>query len=298
MEELQADTAQLTAADHGAVQESAPAGAARPINGLNLRVPSPDADAEAEAAAPSAAAPAEPSLFEQLDTKLAGKIVVDQAMNPVFREQYRRLAASLHQAQEENGLKVVMVVSAAIAEGKTLTAANLALTLSESYHRRVLLIDGDLRRPSLHTLFKVPAGTGLSEGLYASEEARMPLHPVTARLALLTAGRPTSDPLAGLTSDRMRRVLTEGRNSFDWVIVDTPPVGLLPDGHLLTSMGDGALLVVKAGETGYKLVQRAIEAIGRDRVLGVVLNKAHVRAAGGYYYRYHDLAYTLPAATP
>ena len=106
------------------------------------------------------------------------------------------------------------------------------------------------------------------------------------------------DPLAGLTSERMRRVLAEGRSSFDWVIVDTPPVGLLPDGHLLTSMGDGALLVIKAGETAYKLVQRAIEAVGRERVLGVVLNKANVHAAGGYYYRYQYRAYTRPAATP
>ena len=226
------------------------------------------------------------SVFEHKDTKMAGKIVIDQAMNPAFREQYRRLAASLHQAQAEHGMKVIMVVSAVVAEGKTLTAANLALTLSESYRRRVLLIDGDLRRPSLHTVFNVPAGKGLSEGLFAADDARMPLYPVTERLALLTAGRPTSDPLGGLTSDRMRRVISEARSTFDWVIVDTPPVGLLPDGHLLASMGDGALLVVKASDTSYKLVQRAIDSVGRDRVLGVVLNKADAKSADGYYYRY------------
>ena len=225
-------------------------------------------------------------IFERLDPRFAGKIVVDQAMQPNFREQYRRLAATLHQAQIERGLKVIMVVSAVAAEGKTLTASNLALTLSESYHRQVLLVDGDLRRPSLHTVLGLATGAGLSEGLFASEEPKFTLHQISARLALLPAGRPMSDPMAGLTSDRMQRVLAEARAAFDWVIVDTPPVGLLPDGHLLAAMGDGALLVVKAGGPGYSLVLRSIESVGRDRVLGVVLNKAEQYAGDGYYYRY------------
>ena len=76
--------------------------------------------------------------------------------DPASREQYRRLAATLHHAQAEHGLKVVMVASAVPGEGKTLTATNLALTLSESYQRRVLLIDADLRRPSLHDDVQVP----------------------------------------------------------------------------------------------------------------------------------------------
>lgn len=226
------------------------------------------------------------SIFERLDPKLAGKIVVDQAMKPVFREQYRRLAATLHQAQVDRGLKVIMIVSAVAAEGKTLTATNLALTLSESYHRQVLLVDGDLRRPSLHTVLNVTAHGGLSEGLFADAEPKLTLHQLSPRLALLPAGRPMSDPMAGLTSERMRRIIAEARSAFDWVIVDTPPVGLLPDGHLLASLGDGALLVVRAGGPSHALIHRAIEAIGRERVLGVILNKAEELVGEGYYYRY------------
>src|SRR5215211_470254 len=97
------------------------------------------------------------------------RLVVHPNAEPVAVEQYRRLAAVLHQTQVERGIKVVMVASAKAAEGKTLTAANLALTLSESYGRRVVLIDADLRRPALSRLFQLPNGSGLSENLRAAE---------------------------------------------------------------------------------------------------------------------------------
>jgi capsular exopolysaccharide synthesis family protein len=224
-------------------------------------------------------------LFERVNVALAEKIVIDHNMAPVCREQYRRLAAILHHSQLSTGLSVVMVSSAVPGEGKTLTSSNLALTFSESYHRNVLLIDADLRRPALHSVFRVDNTSGLSDGLAAEQEHKMALRQVSARLAILPAGRATSDPMARLTSDRMRRLLQEARGSFDWVIIDTPPVALLPDAHLLTSMTDGALLVVKAGSTPHYLVKRAMEALGQDRILGAVLNRSTTSTnAGGYGY--------------
>jgi capsular exopolysaccharide synthesis family protein len=214
------------------------------------------------------------SLLAHLDARLATKTVIDDAMLPAPREQYRRLAATLHQAQRANGCKVVMVASAVAGEGKTLTAANLALTLSESYRRSVLLVDGDLRRPSLHTVFQVDGAPGLSDGLIAIDDPKLPLHRISSRLTVLPAGRPTSDPIGALTSERMRRLIDEAREAFDWVIIDTPPVGLLTDAALLSSMADGIVLVVKAESTPFDMVNRAVDAMGRDRVMGVVLNRA------------------------
>ena len=127
--------------------------------------------------------------------------------------------------QALNGTKVVMVTSAVVGEGKTLTAANLALTLSQSYQKQVLLIDADLRRPSLQSVFGIRPGPGLTEGLSAGTERPVPVHQVSQRLGILQAGRPTSDPIAALTSDRMRRLIDEARETFDWIILDTPPVG-------------------------------------------------------------------------
>ena len=226
-------------------------------------------------------------LMDHVGRGLVGKLIPDQTMAQGCREQYRRLAATLHETQATNGLKVVMIASAVAGEGKTLTAANLALTFSESYRRTVLLIDADLRRPSLHTVFKVEPTPGLSDGLMSATAGKLPLHRVTRRLSVLTAGRPTSDPMAGLTSDRMRLLLEEGRETFDWVIIDTPPVGLMTDANLLASMTDGTILVVKAGSTDYQAVQRAVSAIGRERLLGAVLNRAVVGPHEKKYYDYY-----------
>ena len=99
----------------------------------------------------------------------------------------------------------------------------------------MLLIDADLRRPALHGVFRIDTASGLTDGL-SDPNAKLTVRQVSPRLAVLPAGRPSSDPMAGLTSDRMRQLLNEARDSFDWVIIDTPPLGILPDAHLLTSM--------------------------------------------------------------
>ncbi len=109
---------------------------------------------------------------------------------------------------------------------------------------------------------------------------------VSPTLTVLPAGQPTHDPMAGLTSDRMRRLLEEARDSFDWVIIDTPPTVLLSDAHLLAAMVDGTILVIRAKQTPFDLVKRATEAIGRSRILGVVLNGAESVQTSQYYNYY------------
>jgi capsular exopolysaccharide synthesis family protein len=219
----------------------------------------------------------------------SGKIVVMEGVPAVAIEQYRRLAASLHHAQVERQTKVLMITSASPGEGKTLTATNLALTLSESYRRTVLLIDADLRRPSLHHVFKVPNVLGLSEALKSETDQRLPVIQLSANLTVLPAGRPDPDPMSGLTSDRMRRIVQDAAAHFDWVIIDTPPVGFLSDANLLVAMVDAALFVVRAGKSPYRLIQRALDAIGREAILGVVLNAVDekVDVAGYSYYGYY-----------
>ena len=218
--------------------------------------------------------------------------LVGPEMNPVVLEQYRRLGAVLHHSQAQTGLRSFMVASAVPHEGKTLTAANMALTLSESFQRRVVLVDADLRRPTVHDVFDVPNVTGLNDGLNASGPWKAPLIEVSDRLSVLTAGRPNPDPIGALTSSRMNQLLEELGERFDWVIVDTPPVGLMPDAHLMAGMVGGAVLVIAAGCAPYKVVLRAVEALGHDRILGVVLNRALTSSADHGYgyaaYAYHQ----------
>jgi capsular exopolysaccharide synthesis family protein len=225
--------------------------------------------------------------FEGYNPTHVEKLIVSESLPTSLREQFRRLGAMLHHAQAANGMKLIMVSSAAPNEGKTLTATNVALTLSESYQRRVLLIDGDLRRPSLDQIFQVPSVFGLSEALTSEPEQRVSVIQTSKNLWLLPAGKPNADPMSALTSDRMRRLLAEAAASFDWVIIDTPPVGILTDANLLASIIDAAVLVVRAGKTSAAEVQRAVQAISREKILGVVLNRAERRyssEADSYYY--------------
>lgn len=243
------------------------------------------------------AGPGQLALFKGFDPKIVEKLVTTSSAPAASVEQYRRLAGLLHHAQVERNIKLVMVTSSVASEGKTLTATNLALTLSESYRREVLLIDADLRRPTLHEVFQVPNTSGLGDGLKAETEEKLSVIRISPHLSLLTAGRPDPDPMSSLTSDRMRRVLEEAAARFDWVVIDTPPIGLLPDANLLAAMVDVALLIVHAGKTPYTLVQRAIDALNREKIMGVVLNRVpEEHTLGGYrYYRYYSSYGKRPA---
>lgn len=223
----------------------------------------------------------------------AARLVMHKDTEAVVVEQYRRLAAILHHAQVERGVKVVMLASAQAAEGKTLTAINLALTLSESYKRRVLLIDADLRRPSIGRIFGVTAPTGLSECLKSRDLQSIRVTYVTDALGLLLAGHADHDPMAGLTSGRMQEIIEQASQEFDWVILDTPPVGLLTDAHLLAAMVDVAVLVINAGATQHPVIQQAVQSIGREKIVGVVLNRVeNAELADAAYYDYYQSAHS------
>jgi capsular exopolysaccharide synthesis family protein len=188
----------------------------------------------------------------------------------------------LHNAQAVSGVKAVMIASAVEGEGKTLTAANLALTFAESYQRRVLLIDADLRKPSIDRIF---TGDAPHDRIAAATSRSWTEHvrQVTPRLGILTRVQPSADPMAELTSAHIHRLIQEARKAVDWVVVDTPPIALLPDASLLASVVDGAVLVIKAGSTPLDLVKRAIATLDPKKTLGVVLNAASRHSRGAQY---------------
>jgi len=223
-----------------------------------------------------------------LAESLEGKIVVGEGVSPLMLEEYRRLAAAVHLMQSQSGIHSLMISSALPRDGKTLTSTNLALTLSESYSKRVLLIDADLRRPSIREAFALPEGPGLADVLRTDSRITLPIAEVTPRLSILIAGNPDSSPSAALVSNRMRALMAEAAQRFDWVLLDTPPVGLLSDANLLGSLVDGVILVVGAGSTPYPAVARAVAQFGRERILGVVLNRVDLRdRPENYYSRYY-----------
>lgn len=196
---------------------------------------------------------------------------------------YCCLAAELHKVRQSRPLSTVLIASAAPGEGKSLTAANLGLALSGSYRQRVLLVDADLRRPALHKLFDTDNVVGLNEYLMGTSALIRPV-PLSARLSLLPGGNPALDPLAALTSDRMKDLLSMPARQNEWVIVDAPPLAAFPDGHHLAALVQGVVLVVRAGWTPLAAVESAIKIVGRQAILGVVLNRSS-GATDAYYYR-------------
>lgn len=221
------------------------------------------------------------------NAELAARLVTGGSSS-VSLEQYRRLAAVLHEEQMQANLKTVMVTSALPGEGKTLTIANLAYTLSGSYGRRVLVIDADLRAPSLHRVLGIRNTVGLGEALHAGRQ-QLPFVEVTNGLTALTAGRPGPTPLADLTSARMGEVIRECASSFDWVLIDTPPVGLLSDAQVLARLVGAVVFVIAAGTTPRAAVERAISEIGTEPIIGTVLNRVEDRRIpeANYYDDYY-----------
>jgi capsular exopolysaccharide synthesis family protein len=240
-----------------------------------------------------------PRLFDLRDTSLTSehstgvrtfgevadrRLVVHPEADPVFVEQYRRLGTALHYAQVQSGVRSVMVASAVAAEGKTLSATNLALMLSRSFNKRVLLVDGDLRKPSVHHLLQLENEYGLSEML-KRPSGRLTAQTLSPTLSVITGGHPDLDPVSLLVSDAAGQFLAETRDQFDYVVVDTPPVVLFPDAELFAGRLDTCVMVVNAITTASPMAARAVAAIGASRILGVVLNRAEpTEIAGGYSY--------------
>jgi len=225
--------------------------------------------------------------FHGFNPAVREKLAMGEESTPHIREQFRGIAAALYRIRETHPIKIVMVASAVPGEGKTLTAVNLALTLAESYQARVLLVDADLRRPTVHTVFDVPNNHGLKEALVGTGGDLGAIR-VSPHLSVLTAGSAMVDPMGALVSSEMREVLDVASAECDWVILDTPPIELLPDANLIGALADIAVLVVQAASTKCELVRHAVEAIGRDRIAGVVLNQMAEpsrisRGYDGYY---------------
>jgi capsular exopolysaccharide synthesis family protein len=221
------------------------------------------------------------------DANLRARLVT-ATTSAVSLEQYRKLGALLHEAQTQKQSKTVMITSALPHEGKTLTVVNLAITLSESFARRVLVIDADLRAPSVHTILDIPNDRGLSEALQEGQH-ELPFTEVSSRLTVLTAGTSGPNPLAGLSSRRMGEVLEECAARFDWVLVDTPPVGVLPDAQVLARLVGEVILVIGAGSTPAAAIERAVAELGgADAISGTVLNRVDERRIpdADYYGQY------------
>jgi capsular exopolysaccharide synthesis family protein len=202
-------------------------------------------------------------------------------------ERFRSLRTRILHAGERRKMQVFVITSAGIMEGKTLTALNLSWLLAQTDGVSALLIDGDLRNPCAADYLGLEAPTGLSEVLGGEarlEEAIVRLEP--AGLHLLPGGTARDDVAELLSGPRFLSVLKEVRRMFDYVIIDAPPLGIFTDATVLINRADAALIVARAGRTRYAALEKLLEPLPRERLLGVILNGSDEQFnEQNYYYR-------------
>jgi len=192
-------------------------------------------------------------------------------------EQYRTLRYMVEQAHQNGNLRAVAISSPSSGDGKSMTAINLAGAFAQSPDMKILLIDADLRQPSVASLLglAIPEGSGLVDAIL---NPHLGLQDVVrpcpaANLSVLPAGRSTASSYEVLKSPRMDELLAEARRHYDYIIVDTPPLIPFPDCRLLGKWVDGFLVVVAAHKTSRKLVEEALHVVEAAQLLGLVFNR-------------------------
>ncbi|MFZ4629726.1 MAG: polysaccharide biosynthesis tyrosine autokinase, partial [Blastocatellia bacterium] len=225
-----------------------------------------------------------------------GRLAALDALSAVV-EAYRMLRTAVLLSTAGKPPKTIQVTSSQPGEGKTTTAINMAVSMSQ-LGARVLLIDADLRRPTVHKTFKLPQMRGLSSFLSSNGEidefiVKLP----SSNLSVMTAGPIPPNPAELIGSDRMRDLLRQLDQHFDHVIIDSPPLISVTDPVVLSTLVDGTILVVQAGRTTKDLIRRArleLSGVGA-KIFGVVLNNVNIRREGYdeyYYHRYYSNYYT------
>lgn len=214
-------------------------------------------------------------------------------------EQFRGLRSQLYQFRDQAQLKTILVSSAVPSEGKTFIVANLAISLARNRNNRVLLIDGDLRRPSLHAILGAPDIPGLTEYLAGAAEPgdimqrnqNSSLETGMARsisnLTFIPAGAGGDNSFELVANRRIDELIAILTPHFDWILIDSPPVLAFADAVDLARAADAVLLVARGAVTPYDVAQRAQAAFSNSRVLGFVLNAVKdvpPNASYSYYY--------------
>lgn len=207
-------------------------------------------------------------------------------------EEFRTLRTRLNHLQTMQPLHTLVVTSASPAEGKSFTAANLALTQAQLADKRILLTDFDFRRPNIDKTFQVDCSPGITDYLLGRATLANIMRRVEGtNLWLLTAGEAVPNPLELLNLKECRALIETLRAHFDWVVLDSPPLLFAADANLLSTMSDGTILVVRIGATTFDSVSRAVQSLCENNILGIVVNGARRGELYSKYTYYHDYYY-------
>lgn len=214
--------------------------------------------------------------------------IVEKEPKSMAAESYRILRTNIEYSSFDKEYKVIVVTSPEPEEGKSTTAGNLALCMAQE-DKKVMLIDCDLRKPSMHKKFKVSNLIGLSDVMIGKADLTMATHMYNKNLFLLTSGKVSPNPSEMLSSKVMSYLLESLKETFDYIILDTPPLKVVTDAQILSTKADGTILVVRAEKTKKESVKNAVDLLKNvnANIIGIVLNGIDAsRNKYDYYYEY------------
>ena len=200
-------------------------------------------------------------------------------------EAFRLLGVRLRHLRRDRPLKKVLITSTIPQEGKSMVSGNLACTLAQRTQQKTLVLEGDLRRPSLSKMFGLGKNPGLCEWLRGGHSLTASIYRLEeANLWILPAGSSPSNALELLQSGRLSTLMDQLSAWFDWIVIDSPPVLPLADTSVWMRLADGILLTTRQGTTQKRQLQRGLEAIESKKLIGALVNSSKNATASDYYY--------------
>jgi capsular exopolysaccharide synthesis family protein len=227
------------------------------------------------------------------------KLICLTAQESFGAEKFRFLGVRLRQLQQTRPLKKLLITSTIPEEGKTTVAANLAAILARKQQPKILLLEGDLRRPVLAKQFGLGPVPGLSEWLQGEPRPIQHIYRLEGlNMWFLPAGRPPANPLELMQSGRLSALFDQLSNWFDWIVIDSPPILPLADTSVWARLADGILLVTREGTTRKRMLQQGLQALEHTKLLGAVVNSSANTDHTNYYQRYGPGVAREQVATP
>ena len=211
--------------------------------------------------------------------------VMEKAPKSIDAEAYRSLRSNIEYSSFDDEYRVIVVTSSVPGEGKSTTSGNLAIALAQSGNS-VLLVDCDMRKPSIHKKFKISNAAGTAELLLRKKLFEEVANKYNENLTIITAGKIPPNPSEMLASRAMTAFIEEMKKEFKYIILDTPPLQAVTDAQVLSTKADGVLLVVRAGSTKRDAVLNSVDLIKKvkGKVIGMVLNGVENKKNSYYYY--------------
>jgi capsular exopolysaccharide synthesis family protein len=223
------------------------------------------------------------------------KIITYENPKSPTAEAYRTLRTNIQFSSIDKTIKSIVVTSFGPGEGKSTVTVNTAVTMAQA-EKKVLLIDCDLRKPKVHTFFRIHNGEGLTNIIAGNLDYKEAIKTteIVSGLDIITSGPIPPNPAELIGSQKMKNFLNQVKEDYDIVLVDASPVGMVTDAAILSSIVDGTIFVCAVGETdveGAKSTKELLDKVNAN-ILGVVLNKVPIKERGGYYrYQYYRYSY-------